>query len=251
MKIAVLSDIHGNYYALKIVIDDILRQNADEIYSLGDQTGLFPYLDKALDLLDEHNVICLQGNFEDPSAKHYGINRDFSILPRVLHIEREGVQIMMGHMEELVECPENGLHLFGHTHDSYFHKSGSKYKLNPGSVGDPKGRVNLAETRYAMLEIYDGVIQVSHRALTYSTEQIWRDFISTGCYDVNPVLSRLLMEMMETGVSNSIFGRFFRHVKSMGYLDEMPDYPHEIWDKAAESFAWKYPNKFDGWRQSN
>jgi len=245
MKIAVLSDIHGNYTALKIVIDDILRQNADEIYSLGDQTGLFPYLDMALDLLDEHNIACLQGNFEDPAVKYYGTDRDFSMLPRVLRIEREGVQIVMSHKEEWAECPENGFHLFGHTHDSFFHKSGNKCTLNPGSVGDPKGRVKHAEARYAILEIFHGVIQVSHRAVTYPTEPLWQDFIDTGCYDFNPVLSRLIMEMLETGVSNSIMGRFKRHVKSIFGIDELPDYPHEIWDKAAESFAWRYPNKFE------
>ena len=94
MKIAVLSDIHGNYPALKLVLEDAVKQNANEIYSLGDQTGFFPYLGKALDLLDEYNVTCIQGNYEESDGKHLRDEnewvrqqeggRDFGALPRVL-----------------------------------------------------------------------------------------------------------------------------------------------------------------------
>ncbi|WP_369593419.1 metallophosphoesterase family protein [Lysinibacillus pakistanensis] len=44
MKIAVLSDIHGNKEALKTVLDDIQQRNIDSIYNLGDTLygPLFP-----------------------------------------------------------------------------------------------------------------------------------------------------------------------------------------------------------------
>lgn len=126
MKIAVLSDIHGNLPALKAVLKDIVKQKADEIYSLGDQIGFFPYLDETLDLLDRTGVICLQGNFEETSdsegkrISNRQNQRDFRTLPRVLQIEREGVHILMTHKEEWAECSKGSLHLFGHTHESFF-----------------------------------------------------------------------------------------------------------------------------------
>ncbi|MCL2774466.1 MAG: metallophosphoesterase family protein [Oscillospiraceae bacterium] len=261
MKLAVMSDIHGNLPALKLVIEDIVKQKADEIYSLGDQVGLFPRLGEVLDLLDEHGVTCLSGNFEESNfdqtddrflrwiAEQKG-DRDFGILPCVLRIEREGVQIVMTHKEEDAECPEGGLHLFGHTHKDFYERGKSKILLNPGSVGTPRGIINLPEARYALLEINDGIIQITHRSLTYSAEPIWRDFIDSGCYEVNPFLSRLIMEMICTGESNALIGRFFRHAKSMISADgtdnaDIPAYPHNIWEKAAESFSWMLPNKFE------
>ena len=36
MKIAIISDIHGNLEALKSVLNDIKNRNIDKIYCLGD-----------------------------------------------------------------------------------------------------------------------------------------------------------------------------------------------------------------------
>ena len=36
MKIAIISDIHGNLEALKVVLDDIKSRGIDKIYCLGD-----------------------------------------------------------------------------------------------------------------------------------------------------------------------------------------------------------------------
>ena len=42
MRVAVLSDIHGNWRALEAVLDDLDRQGVDEILSLGDTIGYGP-----------------------------------------------------------------------------------------------------------------------------------------------------------------------------------------------------------------
>ena len=268
LKIAVLSDIHGNFTALKKVLDDIAEQQPDEIYSLGDQIGFYPRLNETLDLLDQAGVICLLGNHEEfiieyrfsdkEKVKEYWYHRsydwmgtqmgqrDFCKLPRVLQIKREGVNILMSHMQEWAECPEGGLHLFGHTHEKLLHRTRSNYILNPGAVGDPLGSYQHPEAHYVLLEILDGTIQVFFRAIPYSTESIWQSFIDSGCYNIDPVLSRLLMEMLETGVSNSIFGRYISQARDIMRAeglqsDQIPSY---IWQKTAEEFQWMYPNKF-------
>ena len=199
MKIAVLSDIHGNFTALQKVMEDIAKQQPDEIYSLGDQIGFYPRLGETLDSLDQAGVIRLLGNHEEfyieykhgdkEKAKDYWYHRsydwmgtqmgqrDFSTLPRILQIEREGVNILMSHMVEWAECPDSGLHLFGHTHEKFFHRTRNKYILNPGAVGDPLGSYQHPEAHYALIEILDGSIQFFFRAIPYSTEPIWQSFI--------------------------------------------------------------------------
>ena len=36
MKIAIFSDVHGNYQATKVILEDINKNNFDEIICLGD-----------------------------------------------------------------------------------------------------------------------------------------------------------------------------------------------------------------------
>ena len=51
MKIAVFSDLHGNYQAAKAILDDINKNNFDEIICLGDIIGIGPKPKKTLELV--------------------------------------------------------------------------------------------------------------------------------------------------------------------------------------------------------
>lgn len=62
MKLAVISDIHSNVYALEAVLDDISKRGADCIINLGD-TLYGPMAPKATyDLLVSHDIISICGN---------------------------------------------------------------------------------------------------------------------------------------------------------------------------------------------
>ena len=49
MKIAVMSDIHGNYIALQRCLAHALEQNVDAYIFLGDYLGEFPYPQRTLE----------------------------------------------------------------------------------------------------------------------------------------------------------------------------------------------------------
>ena len=62
MKIAVISDIHGNVFALKAVLDDLKTRGVDTVVNLGD---IFygPIAPRATyDLLQENEIVTIQGN---------------------------------------------------------------------------------------------------------------------------------------------------------------------------------------------
>lgn len=64
-KIAVLSDIHGNVTALKAVLADAQKNNAQEIWSLGDTTIGGSSTEECFQLLSEVNTTqYLMGNWE-------------------------------------------------------------------------------------------------------------------------------------------------------------------------------------------
>lgn len=64
MRLALISDIHGNLPALEAVLAAICRHAPDQIISLGDQVNLGPSPKEVLALLKAESVTCLHGNHE-------------------------------------------------------------------------------------------------------------------------------------------------------------------------------------------
>lgn len=75
MKLAVISDVHGNLQALEAVLADIEKQKVDEIICLGDTVGYGADSPACLDLVLEHCSLVLGGNHE--WALREGSTEDF------------------------------------------------------------------------------------------------------------------------------------------------------------------------------
>lgn len=65
MKIAILSDIHGNSVALKEVLKEIEKLNINKIYVLGDMIGYYYHSYEVFEYLSKFDVDFLKGNHED------------------------------------------------------------------------------------------------------------------------------------------------------------------------------------------
>ncbi len=63
-RIAVMSDVHANFEALKAVMRDLDGRDAEERYCLGDMIGYGPQPQECVDLLRERGVECTMGNHE-------------------------------------------------------------------------------------------------------------------------------------------------------------------------------------------
>lgn len=64
MKIAVLSDIHGNCTALKAVLAEAQMLRVQRLFLLGDFVGYYYYPDQVMTLLESWSVDMVQGNHE-------------------------------------------------------------------------------------------------------------------------------------------------------------------------------------------
>ena len=64
MRVAVVSDIHGNLHALEAVLADIVREEADEVWCLGDVVGYGPHPNECCALVRKHAVFSLCGNHD-------------------------------------------------------------------------------------------------------------------------------------------------------------------------------------------
>lgn len=127
MKIAVISDIHGNMQALETVFADIEKEKCDKIFCLGDLAMAGPEPDEAISfikkLYDEGKIELIQGNTDEMIANftEFGelVSSKFPImgkaleddvkivsedhkqflknLPKEKELEIEGVKILLVH----------------------------------------------------------------------------------------------------------------------------------------------------------
>jgi predicted phosphodiesterase len=64
VRVAVISDVHANLYALEAVLDAIDRLAPDEIWCLGDTVGYGPRPNECCSLVRERSAITLVGNHD-------------------------------------------------------------------------------------------------------------------------------------------------------------------------------------------
>ncbi|TMK25389.1 MAG: metallophosphoesterase family protein [Actinobacteria bacterium] len=64
MKVAVISDIHGNRHAFEATLEAIADSSAAEVWCLGDLVGYGAEPDACVELAREHAAVCLVGNHD-------------------------------------------------------------------------------------------------------------------------------------------------------------------------------------------
>lgn len=79
MKIAVISDIHGNLEALTETIKDIKKRNVDQIICLGDIIGKGAHPNECVELIKRYCDVVIQGNCD----RHFTSEHNLEILDEV------------------------------------------------------------------------------------------------------------------------------------------------------------------------
>ena len=64
MRVAIVSDIHGNRHAFEAVLDDVRNTGARELWCLGDVVGYGADPDDCCALARRHAAVCLAGNHD-------------------------------------------------------------------------------------------------------------------------------------------------------------------------------------------
>lgn len=167
--IGIISDIHGNYEALKVVLDELDKKDVSKIYCLGDVVGYYSQVNECCDILRERNIPCLMGNHDwymsagSFCPRSQSVNDCLAYQRKVISEENinwvrqfklqfELGDIKMVHggwtdpIDEYLYEPkaeyfnrlEGSLFISGHTHIQQLINFGSKTYCNPGSVGMPR-----------------------------------------------------------------------------------------------------------------
>lgn len=190
MRIACISDIHGNIYALNKVLENIEENNIDQIICLGDLTGYGPHPNEVVALIRRRKILCLKGNYDASVVENkFSYIRETDInsfslpwtvdelrashkfylesLPEKLTLTFEEKSILLVHgsprsinqylhyesldAEEIMQSIREDVLVCAHTHIPYVKQYENKLLINDGSVGKPKiGRPNAT---YVILDM--------------------------------------------------------------------------------------------------
>lgn len=168
MTIAFISDIHGNYEALKAVLSEIDGLGIDRVYCAGDVVGYYSQVNECCAELQSRKIPTVMGNHDwymagggfcsrsksvnDCLVYQRGVIEDRHLdwlksLPA--HLQVDGVKMVHGGwcdpideylkpVEDYFEHLLGDIFVSGHTHVQLVQRFGSKLYCNPGSVGQPR-----------------------------------------------------------------------------------------------------------------
>jgi putative phosphoesterase len=65
MRLAIISDVHSNIYALERVLEDIENRDVDQVFCAGDLVGYAPFPNEVVKNIREAEIMTVQGNYDD------------------------------------------------------------------------------------------------------------------------------------------------------------------------------------------
>lgn len=212
MKIAIISDIHSNIYALMNVLEEIDYEKVDTIICLGDLVGYGPHPNEVVSMIKRRHILCIKGNYDTSVVENkYSYIRENNInnfslewtvnelraenryyldnLPTSISLNICNKKLLFVHgspnkiNEYLLEDDDNTLEIMNnisedilicaHTHIPMSKSFDEKLLINCGSVGKPK--IRRPNSTYCLLEITNNNVQSEIKEVTYEVNKIVKD----------------------------------------------------------------------------
>lgn len=168
MRIGILSDIHGNFEALRVTLAALDALKVDRLYCLGDIAGYYTQVNECCDELRQRDAQCVLGNHDwylisgGVCRRSRSVNDCLSYQRKIISqknlswlssfpVQRitHGFHMVHGGWDNPIDEYVNptqeyfadipgAVFLSGHTHVQRFDDWGAKVYCNPGSVGQPR-----------------------------------------------------------------------------------------------------------------
>lgn len=235
MRLAILSDIHGNMPALEAVHRDVLAQGVDEILVAGDLVGRGPEGSAVVDYVRRQGWATLKGNHEDyllsfrrrqvPEewwnldewaasrwlAEQLDDDDEAFIDALPFSIQRPGLEVVHGTpssnrqgigpwtddatLRRHIAGLEASTLVCAHTHRPLIRQVDDTQVVNIGSVGLPFNRDWRAQ--YGLFTLGDGTWRVELRRVDYDRDHFLGIYRSSGFLAAGGITARLLAMEVE------------------------------------------------------
>lgn len=228
MKIAVLSDIHGNMEALSAVLADVETKGVDKIFICGDLAMAGPEPAAAVDFLRDFDATIIQGNTDEMIVKNiippnetmanalryaqevlFDEQKDYLAKLPVSHSEKiEDVSLLFVHgsprrnnedilpakaeeeIAEIIAGASEDVIFCGHTHLPCGYQIQKQTVVNVGSVGRPFSEV--PEACYVTVNINKNEAEILHHFVPYDVESAAEKLRQTGFVGADALADMLI-----------------------------------------------------------
>ena len=231
IRIAVISDIHGNIVALEAILEELKEEKIDKVIALGDIVNELPNGNEVIDCLKSINAYVIKGNKEEyllgyEKCKYNWKNLQFKNikfmyhqlteqnkrfirnLPFDLSFEIEGVKLKFVHgspesiceliydyNEELIDKYTKNLKedvlILGHIHDPIWIKERNEKTIINAGCAGVSV-YNIGQAEYVILDINDGSFNIESKKVNYSLEKVKENIIKSGILEVEKTFINLV-----------------------------------------------------------
>ena len=253
IKVAIISDIHGNSIALKEVLKDAKLNNVDEYIFSGDLVNDLPFGNETLEMVKSTSDKVLKGNkeqylieFEEEKYDWNNIqfkntrfmynelteeNREYiRKLPHYMELEYEGVKLLVAHgspksveellnhrfkdlIEKYVDELDADALIFGHTHEAMWYEYINDKLVLNAGCAGVSPHY-VGKAEYVILSINNEKIEnIDLRLVDYDIEKVKQKIIESGILNEDKVL----MNLTYCGINGNGQARseFFREAKNV------------------------------------
>ncbi|MEI8240110.1 MAG: metallophosphoesterase family protein [Actinomycetota bacterium] len=178
MRIGIVSDIHANALGLSVALERM--GDVDLLLCAGDMVEEFRFSGDALQLLRDHQAVCVLGNHDIGLLSPHGerarsgehvdpeLVKWLAAQPKTIELDVDGKRLLMTHASPIephtqyvfphspelkkMRTIEADYIILGHTHAQMSHRAGRALVINPGSVGQARDHTNGKQLSYAVLD---------------------------------------------------------------------------------------------------
>lgn len=258
MRLAVISDIHGNLPALEKAFAFIEKIKIDGIIWCGDYVTDILLSSEVLEFIklknEKYKHWVIKGNREDYIIDYHNKKIDFesvdsfnSLMLTYKSLKFEDIKYISSLPDEIVVdikgCPQIYVshklkndstykyNIFGHIHKQcLFIKDDCKF-INPGSIGQCFSGTSGLE--FALLDLVDGEWSSHFYHMSYNLEFVTKFIRNSELSDCPHHWSDILIKTLETG--HNYVDEYIEEVKRIALkcnveFKKMADIPDKIWD---------------------
>lgn len=232
MKLAIISDIHSNIIALKLAINDALKNKVDQFVFLGDYITDGDKNNEVLELVKKYGNHIISGNRERYMCNYNPSKKDFANYRTIANtfndltnknleyvkalednkiIDINGYKILLTHGDgygqlkdglevianRRIEKYDFDICLFGHSHRYFNDKISNRYFINPGSIGGP---TDTPTYKYVILDLSNRVnIELREFDVEDTHQELERQYKESDYYKENFEWCDLLLKGIKDG----------------------------------------------------